>query len=99
MACQYYREPKVGELIGCCNDGLAKIPSKTHENCMCRSETAVYANFCPIYARFKKKELNGHRGGILKRIILNGYRRHGHDSEIPPESAIAEKIHEKESVG
>lgn len=66
---------------------------------MCRSATEIYAGFCPIYAKFKKKEQNGHRGGILRRIILNGYRRHDHDSEIVPENTVAEEIHEKEPVG
>jgi len=99
LACHYYREPEAGELIGCCNDGLAKIPSKKHENCMCRSATGIYAGFCPIYAKFRKKELNGHKGGILRRIILNRHRRYDHDSEIVPESMVAEAIYGKEPVG
>jgi len=66
LACHYYREPKEGELISSCNDGLTEIPSKTHENCMCRSERGIYADFCPIYAKLRKKELNIHEGGILK---------------------------------
>jgi len=66
LACHYYREPKAGELIGCCNDGLAEIPSKTHENCMCRSARGIYADFCPIYTKFREKELDIHKGGILK---------------------------------
>jgi len=91
LACHYYREPQAGELIGCCNDGLAKIPSKTHENCMCRSARGIYADFCPIYASFKKKELNEHKGGILRRIILSSHRRHNHDIGIVPENMAAKK--------
>ena len=94
MACHYHREPEAGILIGCCNDGLAKIPSERHENCMCRSATGIYAGFCPIYAKFRKKELNRHKGGILRRIILNSYRRYDRYSEIVPESMVAENIYD-----
>ena len=32
---------------------------------MCRSVRGIYADFCPIYAKFREKELNIHKGGIL----------------------------------
>ena len=68
MACHYYRESKADGLIGCCNDGLAEIPSEKHENCMCRSVTGIYASFCPIYAKFEKEELNGSKTGVLRAL-------------------------------
>ena len=99
LACSYYREPKIGELIGYCNDGLAKIPSRTHEDCMCRSAAGIYAGFCPIYAKLQKKELNRQKGNIFRRIFLNGYSEHKHDSDSVTEDIVVEEIHEEVSVG
>jgi hypothetical protein len=75
MACPYYREPAAGEVIGCCNGDLTEIPSETHQNSLCRSSSGIYAEFCPIYARYQREKLCIHKHGILRRIFLNGYRK------------------------
>ena len=75
VPCPYYREPATDELIGCCNDDLAEIPSKVHQDCLCRSCSGIYASFCPIYAKFERRKLCAHRWSTLKRIFLNGHKR------------------------
>ncbi len=70
MACPYYQDPAMDELLGRCNDNSTKIPSETHQNCLCRSFSGIYANFCPIYAKFQRKELSSHKRGVFSRIFL-----------------------------
>ena len=70
MSCPYYQEP-VDELLGCCNDDKVKIPSESHQECLCRSFSGIYTDFCPIYAKFQKISLNSHKRGIISRIFMN----------------------------
>ena len=74
MACSYYREPNAGESVGCCNNNLGEIPSEAHQNCLCRSNSGIYVDFCPIYAKFQRQKSYAHKRGILRRIFLG---RHG----------------------
>ena len=72
MACPYYQEPSADESIGCCNDSRGRIPSESHQDCLCLSYSGTYAGFCPVYTKFQR-ELSGttHRWGALKRIFLS----------------------------
>ncbi len=70
MSCPYYQEPSADESLGCCNDNSGKIPSETHQNCLCLSFSGNYANFCPVYAKFQRKETSPARQGVLTRIFM-----------------------------
>ena len=70
MHCPYYQEPAADQSIGCCNDSRSKIPSETHERCMCRSNSGVYAGFCPIYAKFRQGESHLRKRDFLKCAFL-----------------------------
>ncbi len=82
MPCPYYQEPTAGELIGCCNDNPVKIPSETHQDCLCRSHSGVYVGLCPIYVKFQREKLYLHRRGILKRVFVNRYRKLVYNDEL-----------------
>ena len=71
MSCLYYQEPALDEPIGCCNDDTAKIPSKTHQNCLCRSFSGIYTDFCPIYTKFQRKESGSHKSNAISRIFMS----------------------------
>lgn len=71
MSCPYYQEPATDELLGCCNDDKGKIPSESHQECLCHSFSGVYVGFCPIYAKFQKIGLNSHKRGIISRIFMS----------------------------
>ena len=81
VACPYYREPKAGELIGCCNGNLAEIPSEAHQSCLWRSNSGIYVDFCPIHAKFQRKKSYTHKRGILRRIFLGRYGKLVYDDE------------------
>lgn len=99
MACPYYQEPATGELIGCCNNHLAEIPSQVHQDCLCRSCSGVYVRFCPIYAKFERRKAGTHKWGTLRRIFLNGHRKPVHKDEpgaqvnyqVDPEGGMAQE--------
>lgn len=71
MACPYYQEPAADQLLGCCNDDKGKIPSETHQKCLCLSFSGTYAGFCPVYTKFQQKESGLHSQGVLARIFTS----------------------------
>ena len=71
MACPYYQEPPADESIGCCNGNRGKIPSESHQDCLCLSYSGIYVGFCPVYTKFQRDQLGTHRWGALKRIFLS----------------------------
>ena len=70
MACPYYRERLGGKVIGYCKDSQGKIPSHKHQECLCQSNTGIYDNFCPIYAKLQQNINN--KPSFLSRIFANG---------------------------
>ncbi|MFC1717279.1 hypothetical protein ACFL6S_26700 [Candidatus Poribacteria bacterium] len=71
MACPYYQEAETDEVLGRCNDNSAKIPSESHQGCLCRSLSGNYAGFCPIYTKFQRKESSSHSRNVLSRIFMS----------------------------
>jgi hypothetical protein len=70
MACPYYRERLGGKVVGYCKDSRESIPSQKHQDCLCKSGTGIYTEFCPIYAKLRRDE---QKQGFLSRFI-NGSR-------------------------
>jgi len=66
MACPYYRERLGGKVVGYCKDSREGIPSQKHQDCLCKSGTGIYAEFCPIYAKIRRDE---QKQGFLSRFI------------------------------
>ena len=79
MACPYYQKPASGNSIGNCNGG--KVPSEAHQDCLCRSSSNIYANFCPIYTKLKRQGLHIHKWGILRRMIMRSHSKHVYKDE------------------
>jgi len=71
MACPYYRERLGGKVVGYCKDSRENIPSQKHQDCLCQSNTGMYAEFCPIYT---KLQYNGQKQGFLSRMFMNGQK-------------------------
>ena len=69
MACPYYRERAAGKMIGSCKDSRKNIPSKKHQDCLCQSNSGIYVEFCPIFAKLQKAKAFGRKDGMLKRIF------------------------------
>lgn len=82
MACPYYQEPAAGRIIGRCNHNPTRIPSETHQNCLCRSHSGVYVDLCPVYVKFEREKSCMRRQGIFKRVFVNGYRKLIYNDEI-----------------
>jgi len=69
MACPYYRERLGGKVIGYCKDSQCRIPSQKHQECLCQSNSGIYVDFCPIYAKLQQ---NNYKPGLFSRIFANG---------------------------
>ena len=69
MACSYYQERLGGKVVGYCKDNRGSIPSKKHQDCLCKSDTGIYAEFCSIYAKLKRDE---QKQSFLSRIFTSG---------------------------
>lgn len=81
MPCPYHEEPADEQSIGCCNDNRAKVPSETHERCMCRSNSGVYADSCPIYAKFLQGESHLRKRDLLKCAFLAVARKTAYNDQ------------------
>ena len=69
MACPNYRERLGGKVIGYCRDSRKSIPSQRHQECLCQSDTGIYVEFCPIFAKLRQ---NTQKQSIFSRIFTNG---------------------------
>ncbi|HGJ64330.1 TPA: hypothetical protein ENS27_02945 [bacterium] len=68
MACPYYRERLGGKVIGYCKDSRNSIPSERHQECLCQSNSGIYVDFCPIYAKLQQ---SNYKLNIFSRIFAN----------------------------
>jgi hypothetical protein len=88
MGCPHYHKPAKNELIGRCNGYASNIPSETHQNCLCTSESGLYIRLCPVYRKIQHER---QKQGIFRRIFPI-YRKHAYNPKLESENlAIAKE--------